>query len=264
MGIVTREYGPYAKGSRLTTAEMDENFNYLLELASGTSGTAGGSGTSGTSGTSGVSGSSGTSGINGSSGTSGTTGTSGTSGNTPTLKTVNGNSLLGSGDVTIATPRLRVVGRSLFTESVYLINFGAILNGSQQTIDIDILCELWTSSTGNVRIYASASPSSVVGALLLGTYTLPTSSPSSGRFVRRFITNDNSGSGEEGPYSDYYIWGISPSTSILNDSVLNNAQITSTLYGNLDNITMPYLVATVTSTGSSAKFYGWICEYGYF
>jgi hypothetical protein len=32
MGITTRQYGPYAKGSRLTTAEMDENFNYLLEL----------------------------------------------------------------------------------------------------------------------------------------------------------------------------------------------------------------------------------------
>ena len=29
MGITTREFGPYAKGSRLTTAEMDENFNYL-------------------------------------------------------------------------------------------------------------------------------------------------------------------------------------------------------------------------------------------
>ena len=29
MGITTRQYGPYAKDSRLTTAEMDENFNYL-------------------------------------------------------------------------------------------------------------------------------------------------------------------------------------------------------------------------------------------
>jgi hypothetical protein len=29
MGITTREFGPNAKGSRLTTAEMDENFNYL-------------------------------------------------------------------------------------------------------------------------------------------------------------------------------------------------------------------------------------------
>lgn len=29
MGITTREYGPYAKGSRLNTAEMDENFNFL-------------------------------------------------------------------------------------------------------------------------------------------------------------------------------------------------------------------------------------------
>jgi len=29
MGITTRQFGQYAKGSRLTTAEMDENFNYL-------------------------------------------------------------------------------------------------------------------------------------------------------------------------------------------------------------------------------------------
>ena len=29
MGITTRQFGPYAKGSKLTTAEMDENFNYL-------------------------------------------------------------------------------------------------------------------------------------------------------------------------------------------------------------------------------------------
>jgi len=33
MGITTRQYGPNAKGSRLTTAEMDENFNYLEKLA---------------------------------------------------------------------------------------------------------------------------------------------------------------------------------------------------------------------------------------
>ena len=29
MGITTRQFGPNAKGSKLTTAEMDENFNYL-------------------------------------------------------------------------------------------------------------------------------------------------------------------------------------------------------------------------------------------
>ena len=31
MGITTRSFGPNAKGSRLTTEEMDENFNYLNE-----------------------------------------------------------------------------------------------------------------------------------------------------------------------------------------------------------------------------------------
>ena len=29
MGITTKEFGPYAKGARPTTAEMDENFNFL-------------------------------------------------------------------------------------------------------------------------------------------------------------------------------------------------------------------------------------------
>ena len=392
MGITTREYGPNAKGSKLTIAEMDENFNYLLSISGASGGTsatgatgptgstgatganssvAGPTGSTGATGATGATGSSGYQGnkggllyvcagaidpppvgkwsvieneagqggiringttndgsniidylptltnsvitiqsnINGSNKLDiitlgevaasyptfiefaasfnsvdftgftnftvndvtvistvrkdGSTGATGATGSAPTLKTVNGNSLIGSGDVTIATPRLRVVGRSLYTGYVYLINFGAILNGIQQTIDIDILCDLYTTSTGNVSIYASASPSNVVGALLLGTYTLPTSNPSSGRFVRRFITNDNSGSGDDGPYSDYYIWGINPSTSTLNDSVLNNAQITSTLYGNLDNITKPYLVATITSANSTAKFYGWTCEYGY-
>jgi hypothetical protein len=74
MGITTREFGPYAKGSRLTTAEMDENFNYLNGNASGTSGTSGTQGTQGTSGTSGTPGTSGTSGTPGTSGTSGTSG----------------------------------------------------------------------------------------------------------------------------------------------------------------------------------------------
>jgi len=31
MGITTKQFGPYAKGSRPTTAELDENFNYLDE-----------------------------------------------------------------------------------------------------------------------------------------------------------------------------------------------------------------------------------------
>ena len=67
MGITTREFGPYAKGSRLTTAEMDENFNYLNGNAN-TSGTSGGPGAPGASGTSGTSGAPGTSGTSGTSG----------------------------------------------------------------------------------------------------------------------------------------------------------------------------------------------------
>ena len=32
MGITTREFGPNAKGSKLSIAEMDENCNYLNNL----------------------------------------------------------------------------------------------------------------------------------------------------------------------------------------------------------------------------------------
>jgi hypothetical protein len=34
MGITTRDFGPNAKGSKLSIEEMDENFNYLYDLAS--------------------------------------------------------------------------------------------------------------------------------------------------------------------------------------------------------------------------------------
>ena len=90
MGLITRQIGPDAKGSKLTFAEMDNNLYYLQGLGvsgltfsantltitnptGGTTsvvistGTSGGSGSSGTSGINGTSGSSGTSGINGSS-----------------------------------------------------------------------------------------------------------------------------------------------------------------------------------------------------
>jgi hypothetical protein len=63
MGITTRQYGPYAKGSRLTTVEMDENFNYLLGLASNV-GATGATGATGPAGSSGAAGATGPSGAN--------------------------------------------------------------------------------------------------------------------------------------------------------------------------------------------------------
>jgi len=63
MGITTRQYGPYAKGSRLNTAEMDENFNYLLGLASNV-GATGATGATGPAGAAGAAGATGPSGSN--------------------------------------------------------------------------------------------------------------------------------------------------------------------------------------------------------
>ena len=232
MGITTREFGPNAKGSKLTIAELDENFNYLDNKPS-----------------------------------TGATGPTGPTGPMITIKTINGDSLVGSGNVIINPARSRVIGMAQPGVNYQLINFGSILNSTRQLIDIDIQADLWTNTTGNLRIYASASPSSVVGALLLGTYALPAGTgpntfPASGRFVRRFTTYDISGESEGEPYADYYIVGINPNISVLNDSVFNNAQITSTIYGNLAGITTPYLVAQITSSNSNAKFIGWTCEYG--
>ena len=229
MGITTREFGPNAKGSKLTIAEMDENFNYLDNKPS--------------------------------------TGPTGPTGPMITIKTINGDSLVGSGNVIINPARSRVIGMATPGVSYGLINFGSILNGSRQLIDVDIQGDLWTNSTGNLRIYASSSSSSVIGAILLGTYTLPSgvspsTYPASGRFVRRFTTYNISGTDDDGnPYADYYIVGIDPNVSVLNDSVFNNAEIISTFYGNLDGINT-YLVAQITSSNSNAKFIGWTCEYG--
>lgn len=180
----------------------------------------------------------------------------------PILKTVNGNTLIGTGNVVINPTRNRVIGTAAPGVIYGLINFGSILDSSRQLIDVDIQGDLWTNTIGSLKIYASASPSSVTGAILLGTYTLPTVAPASGRFVRRFSTYDISGESEGIPYADYYIVGINPNVSVLNDSVANSAQITSTLYGNLDNITKPYLVAQITSSNGNAKFIAWTCEYG--
>jgi len=249
MGITTREFGPYAKGSRLTTAEMDENFNYLLGVATSNTG---------------ITGATGSTGATGPTGAIGATGPAGATGSTPALKTLNSESLVGVGNIVIVSARQRVIGRATPDAGVTLINFGALFNGSYQTIDVDILCDLWTNSTGNLTIYASASPSSVVGALQLGTYTLPTSNPSSGRFVRRFSTYEVGGESEGEAYADYFVVGINPSTSVLNDSVLNSAGISSQIYGNLTSgITYPYLVARITSSNSNAKFIAWSCEYGF-
>jgi hypothetical protein len=184
----------------------------------------------------------------------------------PRVKTINYQSLIGTGNVTIDTPRPRVYGRLGLYESRSLINFGPILNGVSQTIDVDILAYLSTySGVGSIRLYASTSPSSVVGALLLATYTLVGPSPSfqAGRFTRRFYTYESSGSGEDGGYSDYYIVGPDMNTSLLSDraSTFNLGQ---TNYGNLSGINS-YLVATATNNAGAAApgFAAWSCEYGY-
>jgi hypothetical protein len=185
----------------------------------------------------------------------------------PRLKTVNNQSILGTGNVTIQTPRLRVNGRTGNTfNGLSIVSFGPILDGTSQTIDIDILAFVSTyGAAGSIRLYASSSPSSVVGALLLATYTIPSNNVLAGRFVRRFYTWDNSGSGEDGGYSDYYIVGADPNTSLLNDLIPSTFSLGQVYYGNLGGVNS-YLIATVPNNpGNSAPgFLAWTCEYGYY
>jgi hypothetical protein len=206
--------------------------------------------------------------VPGPTGATGPVGATGPTGAAPTLKTVNYQSLIGAGNVTIETPRSRVYGRlPNGNAGINIINFGAILTGGTLTIDVDIMSYLSTySGAGSIKLYASQSPSSVVGALLLATYTIPgaNQNPGTGRFIRRFWTYENSGSGEDGGYADYYIVGADPNVSLLSDVVttFNQGQV---YYGNYNYI-YTYLVATASSNTSATGapgFIAWSCEYGY-
>jgi hypothetical protein len=168
MGLITRQIGPDAKGSKLTFAEMDNNLYYLQGLGvsgltfsantltitnptGGTTsvvistGTSGGSGSSGTSGINGTSGSSGTSGINGTSGSSGTSGIDGSS--------INNLKVVPSGTTVVLDENIQkfvygdfiVQGEVLLNDNSELVILngdlilsGGTISGSGQTVLVDL------------------------------------------------------------------------------------------------------------------------------
>jgi hypothetical protein len=236
----------------------------------GTSGSSGRSGTNGTSGaaggTSGTNGTTGTSGTSGVSGLNGTNGSSGSSGITPPIKTINGQSLVGSGNVTIATPRSRIVSQGFgFTYPVYVnqINFGSIALST--LIDIDIQCTTVALTSGvSIKLYASTSLSSIVGAIQLATYSVPTGSgaPQSGRFIRRLRGWQYSYESEGEIYGGAYIETLNPNLSSLNDftpaGYLNYQPIGDASSGTY----YTYLIAKIITPGYGTDFASWVVEYG--
>jgi hypothetical protein len=201
-------------------------------------------------------GATGATGATGPTGATGSQGDVGATGSTPTLKTVNYNSLVGSGNVDIPTPRGRIIGcRSNSGSSLDQLNFGNILLSGTPQINVSILCE--ASTSGYVRLYASPTYSSIVGATLIGQYSFTASSTSS-YFKRTLFLNNNSGSTEDGSYDDKYVWYVNSSLSILSDEA-ESGSIATTMYAYETGVICPYLIAT---SGPFGKFLTWKVEYG--
>ena len=214
MGLITRQFGPNAKGSRLTTLEMDNNLYYLqgvgvsgasysgntLYLTNPTGGTisveiiGGTSGGSGSSGTSGVNGSSGTSGVNGTSGSSGSSGTSGI------LATTNYSS------VTYSELYNLLTGETLNLGSYYLINDfqtcydqpnydntkNPITTGNYMTGNTEPLLLLAVSTTGfSPTVYSTLYSNDKITYDITWNTTEITSSPAKGRITERIDNFNN-------------------------------------------------------------------------
>jgi hypothetical protein len=177
------------------------------------------------------------------------------------IKTVNSQSLLGSGNLVINSGRNRVIGvKSNYLSVNQFESFGLILTTNVTVLDVSIQMAVSSSSEQSIRLYASASPSSVVGAVQLGTYTVPSGTTQSGRFIRELWFYDISGQSGGVPYADYYIKGFKNNVSSIND-FNSDGLFTSSNIGSLSvgGILYPYLIAT---TSGSLSIESWVVEYG--
>lgn len=162
------------------------------------------------------------------------------------IKTINGSSVLGSGNLTISGGRSRIVGRrdDQFS-SILFLNFGQIADSTVTDIDIQfnaglgVLIKLYVSTNGGLP-----------GATQIATYTL---TADSGRFIRRFFTQIFN----EGSYIDLNLRGLNSSYSAISD-LPNASNLENTIIGNDSTVFYPYLIATI----SAGNFESWIVEYG--
>jgi hypothetical protein len=258
MTLITRQFGTNPKGSKLSFKDMDDNLLYLEQLANDASGVTGAAGPTGTTGIqgetgfTGIQGPTGTTGTNGVTGPTGTTGPNGIQGPTgavPTLKTINSQSLTGSGNITISSARakdVRILGTNNwgyntytgFTNGVIPVGDLRLLNAP---IDISLLVESPTSNLV-IRLYLSFSESSVSpNSILLGQMTLGPSTNRVGKFERTIFAKPSEyypADEESGQYWDrvldriFYIYStdISDAQTGATGGSASNGVVTQTMY----------------------------------
>jgi hypothetical protein len=182
------------------------------------------------------------------------------------IKTINNQSLVGTGNVTIATPRSRIVGQAGGFQSpiyTYQINFGAIAFST--VIDIDIQCTTYSNVSGvSIKLYASTDESDTNGAIQLATYSVPTGggAPQSGRFIRRFRGWNYTYDSEGETFGGNYIETLDPNLSSLND-FSPSGYLSYQIIGLANTGTnYNYLIAKIINPGFGANFASWVVEYG--
>jgi hypothetical protein len=155
--------------------------------------------------------------------------------------------------------RKRIIGSNNYSQFTSQLNFGNILLLGSPQINVSILCNLNTSTSGYVRLYASPSPSIITGATIIGQYNFTSaSSGKTGYFKRTLRLYNNAGFGEI-DYDDQYVEYVEPTASILSDEVVTTTGFTFMIYANIDAPVAPYLIAVTDSFGG---FKAWAVEYG--
>ena len=167
--------------------------------------------------------------------------------------------------MSIATPRSRIVGNVFNFNSSPLydtqLNFGAIALST--VIDVDIQCKTSTGASNEViKLYASTSSSSIVGAVQLATYTVPTGSSQSGRFIRRLRGWNYEYDSEGETYGGNWIETLDTSFSSLNDFSPSSALGYVSIGDANSGVYYSYLIAKVINP-QSVGFSSWVVEYGY-
>jgi hypothetical protein len=158
-----------------------------------------------------------------------------------------------------AASRKRIIGSHPYGVFVYQLNFGSILFSSNPQVNISILSDITTGTTGYIRLYASPTLNSIVGATLIGQYDFINTVAKTAYFKRTLIIYNESGSGEDGGYSNDYVEYVDATTSILSDELVTTTGFNSLMFASDALGLNPYLIAVINS---STGFKTWKVEYG--
>lgn len=174
------------------------------------------------------------------------------------IKTVNNQSLLGSGNISITQGRNRYQGvRNPYVGTNLQVYLGAPIL-ENHIVNVSSLV-LFNSSSGTqfLNLYASQSPSSIVGAYLIGYFSTTGFQQFSGVFTRQFHTFFVGGESEGEPYGYYAIRAISPNFSALTDIGTQISNYGEIVVGDINGITHPHLILSATQY----DIQNWICEW---